>query len=108
MPTATQTFQVTHPFHPLFGKTFELLAKRQNWGADQVYYHDGAGRLRTVPIAWTSLIPQDTVLVIGQGRSPFRLADLLELARCLEQLRQPDPELPQQEKPFSLRHGGVK
>lgn len=84
------------------------MAQRHNWGIDQVYYQDDAGRLRTLPISWTSLSPQDPALVIGQGRSPFRLADLLELSRCLERLRQPDPELPQYKKQVSHPHGGVK
>jgi hypothetical protein len=61
-----------------------------------VYYHDDAGRLRMMPITWTSLIAEDPTLVVGAGRSPFRLADLLELSRWIEQFRQPDPR-PDQE-----------
>ena len=39
-----------------------------------------------MPIAWTSLIAEDPALVFGQGRSPFRLTDLLELARLIDTL----------------------
>lgn len=79
---------------------------RHNWGVDQVYYHDTAGRLRTLPITWTSLSADDPVTVVAAGRSPFKLADLLELSRLLERLRQPD--LPQSNDPALHRNGGVK
>jgi Family of unknown function (DUF5372) len=28
--------RVTHRFHPLFGRDFEFVAHRQNWGEDRV------------------------------------------------------------------------
>jgi hypothetical protein len=59
---------------------------RHNWGADQAYYRDDSGRVRLIPIAWTNLNPADPVVLFGEGRSPFRLADLLELARLLDVL----------------------
>jgi len=42
-----------------------------------------------MPVAWTSLKAEDPIQVLGAGRSPFQLVDLLELARCLERLQQP-------------------
>ena len=103
-----RTFHITHPFHPLFGKALELVTLRHNWGSAQVYYHDVAGRLRQLPLAWTSLSTEDPVVVTGAGRSPFKLADLLELAHLLAQLRANDPgPLPQnQQDPVAV--GGVK
>jgi hypothetical protein len=86
------TFHVTHIFHPLFGKALELVTLRHNWGNNQVYYHDDAGRLRQLPLTWTSLSAEDPVVVTGAGRSPFKLADLLELAHLLEQLQADDPD----------------
>jgi hypothetical protein len=68
---------------------------RPNWGADQAYYRDRRGRLRLIPIAWTSLNPEDPVVLFGQGRAPFRLTDLLEVARLLDGLRDSDqPQTP--------------
>lgn len=61
---------------------------RHNWGVDQVYYHDDAGRLRILPITWTSLNAEDPAVTLGAGRAPFKLADLLELARLLEHLQE--------------------
>jgi len=61
---------------------------RHNWGEDRVYYHDEQGQLTSVPAGWTDVIPPDPVVAISAGRSPFRLQDLLELARLVEPLKQ--------------------
>jgi hypothetical protein len=74
---------VTHPFHPLYGKTFALVTCRHNWSEDHVYYRDAGGTLRPVPLAWTSLAPPDPFVRLSAGRSAFRVADLLELSRLL-------------------------
>jgi hypothetical protein len=29
--------RVTHLFHPLFGRDFEFVVHRRNWGEDRVY-----------------------------------------------------------------------
>ena len=77
----TETFQVTHPFHPLSGKIFELVTCRCNWKEERAYYQDEAGRLCSLPLAWTSLAPEDPFVSLAAGRSAFRVTDLLELAR---------------------------
>ena len=70
------------------GKTLALVDIRNGWsGGEQVYYHDEAGHERSMPITWTSLIAADSVVEFGGGRSAFRLADLLELARLMGELR---------------------
>ena len=74
---------MTHPFHPLYGKTFVLVTCRHNWSEDHVYYRDEAGTLRPVPLAWTSLAPPDPFVSLSAGRSAFRVTDLLELSRLL-------------------------
>jgi hypothetical protein len=40
-----QFFEITHEFHPLLGKVYELVDRRRTWGEDRVYYHDDAGKL---------------------------------------------------------------
>ena len=45
-----QTFRVTHPFHPLHGRTFPLVDCRQTWGEDRVYFHDDSGQLARLPL----------------------------------------------------------
>ena len=74
---------MTHPFHPLFGRCFELVDQRRTWGADRVYYYDEQERLRSLPAAWTSVGPADPYLAIGAGRSYFHIDDLLELSQKL-------------------------
>jgi len=73
---------VTHPFHPLRGQSFELLAVRNNWGGDRVSYLGPEGRLRTLPLEWTDVYKPDLVVTLGAGRACFR-ADLLRQLRRL-------------------------
>jgi hypothetical protein len=73
---------VTHPFHPLRGQSFELLAVRNNWGGDRVSYLGPEGRLRTLPLEWTDVHKPDLVVTLGAGRAFFR-ADLLRQLRKL-------------------------
>lgn len=76
-------FHVTHPFHPLFGREFELLEYRQCWGEERVFYLDQQGDLRSLPAYWTSAAADDPLLVIAVGRSMFRVPDLLELVAMI-------------------------
>lgn len=79
---------MTHAFHPLRGREFELVTYRQNWGEDRVYFHDDLGQLRALPAAWTSLGVEVPFVTIAAGRSAFRTADLLELVGLLQELRE--------------------
>jgi hypothetical protein len=81
-----QTFRITHPFHPLRGRTFQLVDCRQTWGEDRVYFHDDAGQLARLPLQWTDVVPDDPTVVVGGGRAHFRYNDLCRLADLLEGL----------------------
>jgi hypothetical protein len=74
---------VTHPFHPFFGREFTIATRRQFWGDQRLVYYDDQHALASIPVAWTSLAPLDPFVVLSAGRSPFRLGDLLELARLV-------------------------
>jgi hypothetical protein len=80
---------VTHPHHPLFGQEFDLVMRGQNWREDRAWFHDGAGRLRSVPAIWTNLVAEDSFNVVAAGRAALRLQELLELAGLLAALRSP-------------------
>ena len=80
------SFRVTHPFHPLCGRQYVLVTYRRNWGMDRVYFHNEAGTLCSLPAAWTSVAPPDPVVALGQGRSLFRVEDLLVLSRLIQGL----------------------
>lgn len=56
---------------------------RHNWGEDRVYFHDEQGRLVALPAAWTSAGPQDPFVALSQGRSAFRVQDLVELSKLI-------------------------
>jgi len=83
----TQTFRVTHPFHPLFGREFSLVTYRHNWGENRVYFQDEQGHLASFPAEWTNIAPADPFVLISAGRSVFRFQDLLELAHLVQGLR---------------------
>jgi hypothetical protein len=58
-PYSSEVFRITHPFHPLYGQTFELVQVRSNWGTTHVYYVNAEEQLQSLPISWTSLAAPD-------------------------------------------------
>src|SRR5713101_8538510 len=79
--------RVTHRFHPLFGRVFEFVAHRHNWGEDRVHLHDEHGELFSLPAGWTDVAPADPFVVIAGGRCPFTTAGLLALADLIGRQR---------------------
>lgn len=79
--------RVTHRFHPLFGRDYEFVVHRHNWGEDRVHLHDENGQLFSLPAAWTDVAPVDPFVVLADGRCPFTTADLLALADLIHRLR---------------------
>jgi Family of unknown function (DUF5372) len=79
--------RVTHQFRPLFGRDFEFVAHRHNWGEDRVHLHDADGVLFSLPAGWTDVVPADPFAVIAAGRCPFTAAGLLGLADPIDWLR---------------------
>jgi len=82
-------FRITHPFHPLLGNEYEIVARRCGWGEDRVFYYDSDGRLKSFLVNITDLFPIDGFTRISGGLSAFRLDDLLELSDLLERHREP-------------------
>ncbi|HVZ35834.1 MAG TPA: DUF5372 family protein [Polyangiaceae bacterium] len=81
---------MTHPFHPLRGREFELVDRRRTWGEDRVYYQDGDD-LKRMPTSWTSAADVDPFVKLSAGRSLFRVEDLIALVELIarEQAEQP-------------------
>jgi hypothetical protein len=77
-------FRVTHPYHPLFQQEFELVSYRQDWGEDRVWFQDKLGSLHSLPTSWTDVGAVDPFVALAAGRSLFRVADLIELARQID------------------------
>jgi hypothetical protein len=82
-----RTVRIIHPFHPLFGQTFQLVDVHQHWGENRVVFQDPAGKLHSIVTAWTDVLPADPIVIISAGRSPFRLQDLIELAQLVADLK---------------------
>jgi hypothetical protein len=97
-----ETFEITHPFHPLSGKTFELVTVRRNWGEERVYYQDETGALHSLPLAWTSLAPEDPFVSLAAGRSAFRVVDLVELSRRVTFLIRELEEVSDEDNPVDV------
>jgi len=79
--------RVTHPFHPLYGRDFEFVAHRQNWGEDRVHLHDENGGLFSLPAGWTDVAAADPFVVVAAGRCPFTAEGLLAVADIADRLR---------------------
>jgi hypothetical protein len=78
--------RVTHRFHPLFGRDFEFVVHRQNWGEDRVWLHGEDGKLFSLPAGWTDVAAPDPFVVVAAGRCPFTTDDLLAVADLADQL----------------------
>jgi len=80
---------VIHPFHPLTGREFELVGYAHTWGEHRVFYREpGSEVVRSLPASWTDVEGPDPFVVLGEGRSYFRVGDLLALAGLVRQFRE--------------------
>jgi hypothetical protein len=80
--------RVTHPFHPLYGQELACVGERYNrYGRRLLLRVDEVAVCSVLP-QWTDLAAPDPEIVLGEGRALFRVADLLELARLVDQIRQ--------------------
>ena len=78
--------RITHPFHPLKDREFELIEHRRIFGASYVYFHDDCGQLREIPAVWTDFVKGDVFVEMAAGRSPLHAGTLLELAELVERM----------------------
>ena len=72
--------QITHPFHPLCGKQFDLIEQRYIYTESFLYFYDDHGHLREIPAVWTDFVKVDAYVELASGRSPLHATHLLELA----------------------------
>ena len=79
--------RVMHPFHPLSGRQFACVGERYNRYGRRLLLRVDDGAICSVPPQWTDLVAPDPEIVLGGHRAVFRVADLLELARLVDQLR---------------------
>jgi uncharacterized protein DUF5372 len=65
----------------------EVVAQAREWGEERVYYRDPSGRMRLLPVRWTSMAVLDPFVLIAAGRAYFRLEDLIRLEDGLKELQ---------------------
>jgi hypothetical protein len=90
---------VTHPFHPLKGRSFALVTYRYNWGEDRVYFRDDRGDLTALPASWTNVAPKDPFREVAGGRCVLRFVDLLELVALARQIAARDDDVRADDRP---------
>ena len=82
-----QKFRITHPFHPLSGREFEALSRKEYGDEHRVCFVDKQGRQCEIPLGWTDLAAEDPFPILSSGKSWFRAVILVELACLIEGLR---------------------
>ena len=74
---------MTHPFHPLFGKTVEILYSKRRGGGRVFVCDPGDGSSMTVPIEWTDRGPAAEVLRLSrESLSELRIVVNALLEAC--------------------------
>lgn len=82
--------RVTHPFHPLSGRQLRCVGERYNRYGMTLLLEADEGWVCSVPPQWTDVAAPDPEIVLGEQRTLFRVADLLELARLVDRLSRRD------------------
>jgi len=83
---STRLVRVTHPFHPLSGRQLACVGERHTrYGIYLLLQIDDESGC-SVPPQWTDLVAPDPEIVMGEQRALFRVVDLLQLSRLVDQL----------------------
>ena len=64
-----------------------MVARSREYGEERVYYRDQNGRMRFLPVRWTSLAAPDPFILAAAGRAYFRVEDLIRLAEQMRELQ---------------------
>jgi hypothetical protein len=79
-------FTVIHPFHPLHGKQFNLIEYRNVWKNRCVQFLNDQGIVSSIPLEWTDAEGVDVFVQYSEGRSAFRVEDLVRLVDLIADL----------------------
>jgi hypothetical protein len=77
---------VTHSFHPLNGQRLQYVGARYNRYGKRLLLRADDGTTWSVPPQWTDTVALDSEVAMAQGRSFFRVVDLLDLTNLVEHL----------------------
>ena len=78
--------RVTHPFHPLLDRQLPCVGRRYNRYGERILLQADDAAIWSVPPQWTDLVSPDPEIVMGNGQTVLRFADLLELADLVDRL----------------------
>jgi len=63
-----------------------LLSQSYAWGEERVFFADPEShKVRSLPLAWTSLAPPDPFLVVAANKAVLRFEDVQQLVQFLRQ-----------------------
>ena len=82
-PVNEKFVRIVHPFHPLRGRLLPLVTRKWLWGEERVTVELPDMTYRSIPVAWTNAASVDPYIIVGAGRSLFRVEDLMELVRMI-------------------------
>ncbi|MBW2422743.1 MAG: hypothetical protein JRG86_00745, partial [Deltaproteobacteria bacterium] len=83
---ATHLVRVTHPFHPLSGRSLACVGERYNRSGTWLLLEVDEESSCLVPPRWTDRAAPDPEVVLGEGRACFRVRDLVDLAGLVARL----------------------
>jgi len=78
--------RITHPFHPFANQQFVCVGERYNRSGKRLLLRVDDRTVCSVPPQWTDIVAPDPEVLMGGGRTLFRVVDLLELARLVTRL----------------------
>ena len=80
--------RITHPFHPLCGKQFDVVEHKYIYAESYLFFYDSFGHLRQIPAVWTDFLKIDAFVEVAAARSALHAYFLLELAELLKHVRE--------------------
>jgi len=80
--------QINHPFHPQSGCRIQVIKIQHFKTGEALVFYRTDKKLVTMPLAWTDLASPDPFITLSAGRSPFRLTDLVQLAKLVKEMGQ--------------------
>jgi hypothetical protein len=63
-----------------------MVAYKNAWGEDRVYFYNEDQQLTAIPATWTDVVAVDPFVTVAAGRAPFRANDLLDMVRLIHSL----------------------
>ena len=97
--TSEHFVRVTHPFHPYGGKRLLCVGVRYNRYGKRIILRVAGSITCSVPPQWTDEVTADLEAALGKRRAHFRVADLLELEKMLQELTAQRPGRKRRGKP---------